>query len=888
MSGADENGKGRHRRRVNRARVLILLVLLALPSGGPTLAAVAGGDAPTPTLAVVETDKELSPLAALLTAQLSQEGVKLVERKQLDAVLQEQALSAAGLTDRATLVKVGALVRADAFVLLSLQKGEAKDAPALLHVRVAETAHGVRLLDTFEAWDPRKADEAAGAMAGRLKGVVEKLKLPADQVFAVGIMDVGGGIPGQQFGEFGRDLKIALSVRLSVEPRLVVLERDDLDLLMQEKELTRGEHGGFRDSAVLIDGLLRPAGPRAGQLLLIAREGSGKERWSVTLMVSPTDPVGAAQEAAEKLIPKLTNAPPAGAWDPQQEAAEFYRKGASMWSPIRPAEALPALEAAHALAPQNGEYAARMHYVACSLHLRTGDAEGADAELAALGKCVAPVLEASDVDKLLSLSRWMTASLALFPLNHYDKEVAVAGRYYGLLKRLLAGLKAHVDKPEVERQAVLVEQDMNAMVDGFRARLWELERQRDALKGQGRSEDAGPLERTISRYLGAFEVLRPAPAMAGLHVRILLTGKEWPLAWQWGDWPPLPHARVQCRDGLIWLAITDVIEGGSRRPLGLAALDPKAAAPLACWQAAPSIKGQYSVTLRGVVLGRDHSYVALDRVGVVEFPGTDARGQRALDSPHVLGEKDGLPPGPVTAIAGEPEKMWVGFGDRRTETGLGLYDSGTGRWRTLLSARPLSGGSPPPGGWYQFTEVILGRDLVLLYGEANHDHGLWGLDPQSGKLQKLASFGEVSQGFATEDDVWLQGSDALVHVDMHNRLFALAVSDSASEVRARGGPPAWPTQVATFGPVADKNQVGLLTWGRIDLSTAAIHGDQLWARCGKTQIAILQRGQRPEDARKINNDILDGDPVLQFFDTPYGLLAVGQGSAGIVETGDGK
>jgi hypothetical protein len=50
-----------------------------------------------PAVAVVEMDKELGPLAALLTAQLSQEGVKLVERKQLDAVLQEQALSAAGL-----------------------------------------------------------------------------------------------------------------------------------------------------------------------------------------------------------------------------------------------------------------------------------------------------------------------------------------------------------------------------------------------------------------------------------------------------------------------------------------------------------------------------------------------------------------------------------------------------------------------------------------------------------------------------------------------------------------------------------------------------------------------------------------------------------------------
>jgi hypothetical protein len=77
-------------------------------------------------------------------------------------------------------------------------------------------------------------------------------------------------------------------------------------------------------------------------------------------------------------------------------------------------------------------------------------------------------------------------------------------------------------------------------------------------------------------------------------------------------------------------------------------------------------------------------------------------------------------------------------------------------------------------------------------------------------------------------------------------------------------------------------QIGESFFGAVDMVTAAIHEDRLWARCGRTRIAILQRGQKLEDAAKISNDILDGGPVLQFFETPYGLLAVGQGSAGIV------
>ena len=211
------------------------------------------------------TDKELAPLADLLTVQLSQEGVQLVESSQLDAVLQEQELSASGLTDRANLVKVGRLVRADAFVLLSLEKGdkeqmeslarlrESGDLPKdltvkstlenLVRLRVSETVHGIRLLDTFEAWDPRKAIAVAGALSARLKSVVDKLKLPAGQAVAVGIVGVRRMILGDEYQWLCQALAGALSARLSAEPRIVVLEREDLDLLMQEKALTSRRAG---------------------------------------------------------------------------------------------------------------------------------------------------------------------------------------------------------------------------------------------------------------------------------------------------------------------------------------------------------------------------------------------------------------------------------------------------------------------------------------------------------------------------------------------------------------------------------------------------------------------------------------------------------------------
>ena len=298
-----------------------MAVLLLLVGVGVQTNAASGAEAPT--LAVVETDAQLAPLADLLTAQLSQEGVQLVERKQLDAVLQEQELSAAGLTDRANMVKVGKLVRADAFVLLSL---EATGRMPVVRLRVAETAHGIRLLDTFSAWAPAKAQEAAGAMAAGLKGVVDKLEMPPGQVVAVGIMDVRRSLLGDEEQWLCLSLKAALSARLSVEPRIAVLERDDLDLLMQEKALTSGEQGGFWRSAVLITGVLEPQGK--GMELALGLQGpGGADLGTVVVPASDEAPAAAAQEAALKLVPKLTDAAASATWSPEQEAAEFSREG---------------------------------------------------------------------------------------------------------------------------------------------------------------------------------------------------------------------------------------------------------------------------------------------------------------------------------------------------------------------------------------------------------------------------------------------------------------------------------------------------------------------------------------------------------------------------------
>ncbi|MBA7709226.1 hypothetical protein ES703_118139 [subsurface metagenome] len=72
--------------------------------------------------------------------------------------------------------------------------------------------------------------------------------------------------------------------------------------------------------------------------------------------------------------------------------------------------------------------------------------------------------------------------------------------------------------------------------------------------------------------------------------------------------------------------------------------------------------------------------------------------------------------------------------------------------------------------------------------------------------------------------------------------------------------------------------------GYIDLSTAALHNDRIWARYGGGQIIVIHKGKGFEEAEIIDNSILNGDKVLRFFSTPYGLIAIGEGTVGLIET----
>ena len=313
----------------------------------------------------------LSPLVSLLEARLSQSNdIQLLERAAIDKVLQEQHLSVAGLVERETAVKVGKLLRADAFVHLSRENLDDKvmlnpSSPdqdkaestkgQIIRVRAVETVHGLRLLDYFEPLDDGNLEEVTARIAKKIEGVAAKLNLPDGQLIPVGIVDIHRTEMGERHKLLERALPMLLSARLSKERQIIVLEREDLKHLLDEKRLTEGEDAKFWGSTVLIDGDLRLRDGVLEMRIRLYRSG-GDEILSLTLPVEPNAPSTAVDQIAVELAKQAKEMPPTTPWQPGLEAEEFYRQGQLLYKNQRYRDAVGPLETAYALQPTHVFY----------------------------------------------------------------------------------------------------------------------------------------------------------------------------------------------------------------------------------------------------------------------------------------------------------------------------------------------------------------------------------------------------------------------------------------------------------------------------------------------------------------------------------------------------
>jgi hypothetical protein len=307
--------------------------------------------------------------------------------------------------------------------------------------------------------------------------------------------------------------------------------------------------------------------------------------------------------------------------------------------------------------------------------------------------------------------------------------------------------------------------------------------------------------------------------------------------------------------------------------------------------------------LTGVAITDRAAYLSSDRAGILVLPGGLVRGRQLLKDQKILSREHGLPSASISSLARSGDRLMVAYGGRDRESGLGLYDPENAGWETIFCSTlkgktPFSAGKPYE--IYSLTPVHPDRVFFMVYDPDYFNKslkdamvGLWGMNLSSGELKYHGPIWLYHAGINMQiigNDLWIMNTSNLIRFDLDSERMSLVMGPAdgllKKYLKKNYGPSEY-LQEAFIPPSYQGNiKFGSVMGGFLDLSRAAIHDSRLWARLGRTQITIARKGESVEEARIIENNILDGHAVSRFVSTPYGLVAIGDGVVGLVEDGD--
>jgi hypothetical protein len=238
-------------------------------------------------------------LVDLLTVVLSrQPALSLVEREDIDRVLEEQAINLSGLVARAEAVQLGRLLPADALLAIEQRL-------AAVHLRLIETRSGIVLWD----YQGPHATGLVNRLSMELLDNVAKLDAPIDERAYVAVMGFTAEDNEDVLQEWTYALPALLQHDLRMQPGCCVLERRQLHRLTREQELTDIELQ-LRGASILVEGGLR-RGKQANRVDITLKllQPDGTSRDSIRLESVPDDLPRATRRIATAIVQALNGAP---------------------------------------------------------------------------------------------------------------------------------------------------------------------------------------------------------------------------------------------------------------------------------------------------------------------------------------------------------------------------------------------------------------------------------------------------------------------------------------------------------------------------------------------------------------------------------------------------
>lgn len=320
-----------------------LLALLTVPAFGPA-AESSETSARKPAVGIISVP-ELRRAADVLTVALSSDSaLTLLERNEIDRVLNEQHLSASGLASE-NYARLGRLLGADGLVFLDTAK--INDQP-VLSVRIVAAGPGVIVGACYAKHPPEDLQKWATDLTERVHGLAPKLGIPVGQAIPVSVLNLRSALPMHGSRDLERGLTLMLTHRLASEPRLFVLERVRMQKLAFEKALASGSPSDFWSSSYVVDGEITRSSSNALSVKL-RLERPGRDPQTVQAEGSTKELQGVTELLASKLRRQMGQNNPATAWRPLEEGQRFYAEAKSAFEAGLLEESLAAAEASRIL-----------------------------------------------------------------------------------------------------------------------------------------------------------------------------------------------------------------------------------------------------------------------------------------------------------------------------------------------------------------------------------------------------------------------------------------------------------------------------------------------------------------------------------------------------------
>lgn len=336
-----------------KATILAFATILTLAPG-----LLAQTNKPPVRLALIAQEASVAGYADLLMAELSQsQEFTLLERTEINRVYREQGLSAAN----GDYVKLGRLLGADGLLLFDLSKFRDQ---SVISVRLLAVKPGVIVHSIRASWPISDANSWTFGVASTLRRYGPKLSVSAQDAVPLSLVRLQSALASSEATESAKLLNFLLIDRLSLEDHLFVLERERMDVLVEEKDFHPDDESSFWKGAYLLDGI-------------VDRDGYAKERVSINarlnrpgratpIQIDVSGPRTNLTEVVNQLCNQIASALTLGnlsPWNANDEAGRYFEEAQwnLRWGMLEDAAA--AAESSWALGRQTAEVALLRHTI---------------------------------------------------------------------------------------------------------------------------------------------------------------------------------------------------------------------------------------------------------------------------------------------------------------------------------------------------------------------------------------------------------------------------------------------------------------------------------------------------------------------------------------------